>query len=207
MRCSSLVLTLVLALAVTACRPKAPEAPSADAKPVAQAKPMEQPAQPPPAAPDKPAPAAEVDFPDWTGTVDKDLIVGIWNGEEEIGSGWDDAYLFWADGRFEFRYNQMDCAKRTLADKGFWTMDGGSAVLTVHEELIAVGGKVVDADGSCIENKDLIGAEEQSRPVEPPLATRLDLSGLERHPDFDSPILTINKRRFHKKAADPKDYQ
>src|SRR5437016_13646942 len=79
---------------------------------------------------------------------DNTSIVGVWQNQPALGSGWSNTYLFYPDGTFKFFYSQMDCAKRDVSYSGTYTVIGDALRLTKKDKVTVVGGKLQKSAGS-----------------------------------------------------------
>ena len=52
-----------------------------------------------------------------------DSLIGVWQDERIVASGWSNTFLFFKDGTFKYFFNQMDCAKRTISYSGTWRVN------------------------------------------------------------------------------------
>src|SRR5436853_1253916 len=73
---------------------------------------------------------------------DNTSIVGVWQNQPALGSGWSNTYLFYPDGTFKFFYSQMDCAKRDVSYSGTYTVKGDALRLTKKDKVTVVGGEL-----------------------------------------------------------------
>ena len=136
-------------------------------------------------------------------------LVGAWQVTPYLGSGWNDTYLFYPDGKVIFAYNQMDSFKRLQSREGTWTLEGTRLIVTYTKELVTVGGKVnkkaVDGDNGIEGGKDIL------RPLAKPIVLRFTLSAPKkpqknRYGDGAWSLLFENKR-FYKMKNDPKEFE
>lgn len=96
---------------------------------------------------------------------DNTSIVGVWQNQETLGSGWNNTYLFFPDGTFKFFYSQMDCAKRDVSYSGTWAIKNDELRLTKKEKVIVVGGELQKSDGSCASDFMIVGGSEKKMKV------------------------------------------
>ena len=96
---------------------------------------------------------------------DNSSIVGVWQNQPSLGSGWSNTYLFFADGTFKFFYSQMDCAKRDVSYSGTWSVKGDELRLTKNEKVIVTGGELQKSDGSCASDFMIVGGTEKKMKV------------------------------------------
>ena len=103
-------------------------------------------------------------------------LTGIWQDTPEIASGWSYTYQFFADGRFVFHYNQMDCESREVSYSGRWAVQGNSLILSVTQRKVLVGGHFEPANGSCGTDRELVGARLRTIEVKPSQLLKLNIS-------------------------------
>ncbi len=140
-------------------------------------------------------------------------LVGLWEEIPDTASGWADVYLFYPGGRVAYRFNQMDCAKRLLARVGDYRVRGSSLVIRWFAELVAVGGTMEEAAGSCGSDAALEGAEPKLERVREQ-EVRLEVSALAPGEDLDGdgqpegrPSRRFGGKTFWKKSDDPGAYR
>lgn len=105
---------------------------------------------------------------------EKDLV-GVWQDSEGMAAGWSNAFQFFADGRFRFNTNQMNCASRERAYSGTWRIINRQLVLSITERTVTVGGRLVQATGSCGSKYEIEGGRNVSRRVRPATGQSLRL--------------------------------
>ncbi len=66
--------------------------------------------------------------------IDKSSLIGIWQASGGMASGWNDKYIFYSDGTFQFYPNEMVCKKEKVQLVGNWEMDK-VLVLTVNTKI------------------------------------------------------------------------
>ena len=92
---------------------------------------------------------------------DNSSIVGVWQNQAQMGSAWNNTYLFFQDGTFKFFYSQMDCAKRDVSYSGLWSVKGNALKLIMKEKVSVVGGELQKSDGSCVSDFMIVGGAEK----------------------------------------------
>lgn len=136
-------------------------------------------------------------------------LVGVWQKSDVLGSGWDDAYQFFEDGRFIFNANQMVASKREISRSGTWKVTNGRLVLAFEEKVIVKGGKLVK-DSLSADGKGLEGGAKETVKINPPKIERLALVGLQREKWGEKDwrlTLMFGKDRLWKFRDDPSDYR
>ncbi|RPI19580.1 MAG: hypothetical protein EHM58_00830 [Ignavibacteriae bacterium] len=137
--------------------------------------------------------------------VPRDSIVGVWQDNNVVGSGWSNTYLFFKNGTYKFFYSQMDCAKRIISHEGTWESKGEMLKLTREEQRIIVGGKMVRAQGSCYSDSMLIDGHEKTISFSKPKLMELSISRI--FPDTSEnshrPRIYIDAIPFWKFVDDP----
>lgn len=145
-------------------------------------------------------------------------LIGLWQDSPEIASGWSDAYVFFADGRYQFHYNTMDCAGRRVSASGHWQLRPEGLFLTVEERVSLAGGHFEEATGSCGTDKELVDATLTTRHLKRVLTRIAPISPITRvkykHMDFGDggsveaiPRVVIEGRKFWKIDDDPNRYE
>jgi hypothetical protein len=135
---------------------------------------------------------------------DKAEVVGIWQNSPSMGSGWSDAYLFFDDGKFTFRANQMICDKRELSYSGTWEIANGTLKLTILEKVTLEGGDLVEATGSCASDFELVGAETKVNALNEQKS--LSLSAIGKDESTDRNKMKIGDNEFWRMTEDPAAY-
>ena len=90
-----------------------------------------------------------------------DSLVGVWQDERIVASGWSNTFLFFKDGTFIYFFNQMDCAKRTISYSGTWRVNEDELNLTVERKNVIEGGRLVPSDGSCASDSMIVDGVEK----------------------------------------------
>ena len=109
--------------------------------------------------------AAQAQDSNSTKFADNTSIVGVWQNQPTMGSGWSNTYLFFPDGTFKFYFSQMDCAKRDVSYSGLWNVKGDALRLTKKEKVSVVGGELKKSDGSCASDFMIVGGVEKRMKV------------------------------------------
>lgn len=66
-----------------------------------------------------------------TPTLDSKTLVGIWQAGPSMAAGWNDRYHFYADGKFHFYPNQMDCLSDNNEYSGTWEISKGTLSVNI----------------------------------------------------------------------------
>jgi hypothetical protein len=90
-----------------------------------------------------------------------DSLVGVWQDERVVASGWSNTFLFFNDGSFKFFCNQMDCSKRVVSYFGKWKVNEDELDLTIEQRTVIEGGHLELSDGSCASDSMIIGGIEK----------------------------------------------
>jgi hypothetical protein len=107
------------------------------------------------------------DFQPWVennsfNIIQRDSLVGVWQDNNVVGSGWSNTYLFFNNGTYKFFYSQMDCAKRIVSHAGKWSIAGEVLSMEREEQRVIVGGQMILAQGgSCASDSILINGREK----------------------------------------------
>jgi hypothetical protein len=144
-------------------------------------------------------------------------LIGLWQDSPEIASGWSDAYVFFADGRYQFHYSTMDCAKRLVSVSGRWRLTATGLLLTTEDRASLVGGHFETATGSCGTDTDLVDAKLKTRHLQPAVERLVSISPITRvaykhkHDGVGrvstEQRLMIDAREFWKIDDDPNRYE
>ena len=116
--------------------------------------------------------------------VEKELI-GTWQIRPDLGEGWDDAYSFYPDGTYQYRYSQTDSFKSTLSKLGTWTIKDDALILSFSSQVVRNPVDVI----SMKDNHYRIKIEDYIRHTEvidPPLEYHIPLSELNMHYDLST---------------------
>jgi hypothetical protein len=97
-----------------------------------------------------------------------DSLVGVWQDDRIVASGWSNTFLFFKDGTFKFFFNQMDCAKRTVSCSGMWKVNEDELNLTIQRKNVIEGGRLVLSDGSCGTDSMIVDGVEKAVNLETP---------------------------------------
>lgn len=87
----------------------------------------------------------------------QDSLVGIWQDEPVLASGWSNNYRFFKDGSYIFSHNQMNCEDSIIATHGKFRIKGENIVLKQKKLEFISGGELVRASGSCGSMFELVG--------------------------------------------------
>ena len=143
-----------------------------------------------------------------------DDLTGLWHASTSLGSGYNDAWLFFPDGSFLFCRNSMDWQDRLRAFSGTFDVFGDTLRLVITEETVEVGGYLVPSDGytSCASDSMLSDTERVTRPVDPPLTRDMIIDGLGLETMNENPSLPADLMRLDldgkpwwRFAADPEE--
>lgn len=98
-----------------------------------------------------------------------DSLVGVWQDNEIVGSGWSNTFLFFGDGSYTFYVNQMDCSKRLVSYGGIWRISDveEAVIFRVDERVVVEGGKMEKSYGSCASDSMLTGGVNKTVKVTP----------------------------------------
>ena len=97
-----------------------------------------------------------------------DSLVGVWQDDRIVASGWSNTFLFFKDGTFKFFFNQMDCAKRTVSYSGMWKVNEDELNLKIKQKTIIEGGHLEPSDGSCGTDSMIVDGVEKAVNLETP---------------------------------------
>jgi hypothetical protein len=138
-------------------------------------------------------------------------LIGIWQNSPEMAAGWSDNYQFFDNGTFQFNYNQMDCEKRIVYLKGDWTLDKDIVVLSIKEELIIDGGKLVESIGSCGSDSTLEGGKKKTIKLIKPQIKKIKIMVSKKQYSSEMAVVLEHIRLgltdFYKLKDDPHDYE
>lgn len=135
----------------------------------------------------------------------KGELVGIWHASPSVGSGMNDLYRFFADGKFVFEYNQMIGAKRTISFSGKWRIQNQKLILTITKETVIIGGKRVKSEGgSLADGYEIEGGKEITRTLKP-AKTETKILGKLQQGELTK-FISIGKKKYWRLSGNPNDY-
>jgi hypothetical protein len=97
-----------------------------------------------------------------------DSLIGVWQDERIVASGWSNTFLFFNDGNYKYFYNQMDCSKRIVSFSGKWKVNEDELDLTIEQKKVIEGGHLVPSNGSCGTDSMLVDGVEKIVKLELP---------------------------------------
>ncbi|NVO02919.1 MAG: hypothetical protein HXX09_09495 [Bacteroidetes bacterium] len=138
----------------------------------------------------------------------KPNLIGIWQNEPSIGSGWSDNIQFFADGTYKYNYSQMKCDKRIISMQGSWSYEeNGDLKLVVIREIVIEGGKLVPATGSCASKFEIEGGEIKTKIKKIPEINILKLSDFFIDSENNNlETIKFDDNQFWKIEKDPNNY-
>ncbi len=142
-------------------------------------------------------------------TFEKNLI-GIWQvGSPIMAAGWGASYAFFPDRVVIYRPGGADCAQRLKANRGTWIATGTRLDMVFDFKEVLVGGKLVEAVGSCLSEYEIEGATTDRVAIEPPESHTLLIES-QIAPDPESPgakyRVVLDGRTLWRMTDDPADY-
>ena len=132
-------------------------------------------------------------------------MIGIWQAGPSVGSGMDDNFQFFADGKFRFNYNQMDGTKRILSYGGNWKISGVKLILTIEKMTVLIGGKWTKSSGSIATEYEIEGGEILELKISPAKKLKLNLSKFIKEELHQT--TKIDGVKYWKLSSDPKTYE
>jgi len=134
-------------------------------------------------------------------------LVGVWQDNRYLASGWSDVYIFFPDGTFRFHYNQMNCTKRKLSYGGKWKLSGNHVQLTVtDEELLTNVAPDPDEGPDCITGDTVIKKLRTPR-HEGFSVTGVTVLPIEAGAESEPLIRAqFGRRAFWRHRSDPREY-
>ena len=97
-----------------------------------------------------------------------DSLIGVWQDDRIVASGWSNTFLFFKDGTFKFFFNQMDCSKRIVSYSGMWKVNEDELNLKIKQKTIIEGGHLEPSDGSCGTDSMIVDGVEKALNLETP---------------------------------------
>ena len=97
-----------------------------------------------------------------------DSLIGVWQDDRIVASGWSNTFLFFKDGSFKFFFNQMDCSKRIVSYSGMWKVNEDELNLKIKQKTIIEGGHLEPSDGSCGTDSMIVDGVEKAVNLETP---------------------------------------
>lgn len=88
--------------------------------------------------------------------INKQNLIGIWHQCNSMPAGWCDHYHFYSSGKYSLYKSANDCTKTITDESGLWKLQGFQLELTVKEQTILKGGKLVKS-GICAGGQNLEG--------------------------------------------------
>jgi hypothetical protein len=139
-------------------------------------------------------------------TPDITELVGIWQDSPQVAAGWSETYQFFDNGKYIFRYSQMNCTKRLLSYSGTWELKGkNELVLTMTSQTVLEGGTEMPSSGSC--DFEIQGGEVKTIKMGDSQSVELSLSTTERDKmNGDLRKRGFGDRSFWKHEDDPTKY-
>lgn len=132
-------------------------------------------------------------------------LIGVWQASSSVGSGMDDNFQFFADGKFKFNYNQMDGLKRINNYSGNWKVEKGKLVLTITDIEFRLGGRWVRSSGSIATEYEIEGGQIFKKRILPAEKQTLELTGFVREELHKT--TKIDDIKYWKLSGDPKTYE
>jgi hypothetical protein len=123
-----------------------------------------------------------------------------------VAAGWSETYQFFENGKYIFRYSQMDCTKRLLSYSGTWELKGeNKLILTMTSRTVLEGGTEVPSSGSC--DFEIEGGEVKTIELGDTQSLELILSTTKRDKmNGDLRTRVFGDRAFWKHEDDPTKY-
>jgi hypothetical protein len=132
-------------------------------------------------------------------------LVGVWQASSSVGSGMNDNFQFFADGKFQFNYNQMDGTKRIFSYGGKWKIEKGKLILTLEKISFLLGGKWVKATGSIATDYEIVGGKVFDKEIFPIEKHELILGKFIKE-EYQQ-TTKIDGVKYWKMSSDPKTYE
>ena len=129
---------------------------------------------------------------------ENDDLIGIWQANAFMASGWSDRYHFYADGKYHFYPSLMICREKVDEELGEWRVEEGSIVLTITSRVSIMR--------TC--NQNGFGPETDRFVFElyQPETTTLRYASLGRLQDDLYPSMLLEGRQYWKFSDDPTRY-
>lgn len=132
-------------------------------------------------------------------------LVGVWQASPSVGSGMNDNFQFFADGKFRFNYNQMDGTKRILSYGGNWKVSDDKLILTLEKMTVLIGGKWIKSSGSIATEYEIEGGEVLELKISPAKEMKLNIGKFIQEELHET--LEIDGIKYWKLSSDPKTYE
>ncbi|MCS6846891.1 MAG: hypothetical protein RMN52_04155 [Anaerolineae bacterium] len=136
-------------------------------------------------------------------------LVGIWQASPSMGSGWNDTYRFWKDGRFRFHTSQMNCSAREIGYAGSWQIEGQQLILYIVERSVIEGGTLAPAGPACATQYEIVGGNLAVQSLYVPEKKTLALSEIKMDDfgyDLKRPTVFIADQQYWQFDTDPEAY-
>lgn len=135
----------------------------------------------------------------------QDSLIGIWQDEPVLASGWSNNYRFYENGSYIYSHNQMNCEDSIIATHGKFRIKGGLLILKQKQIEFISGGEYVRASGSCGSVFELVGGTPVIRSKRKRNIYSISMISKEsvyEHLDY----ILIGKKKYWKLGWDPNDY-
>lgn len=139
----------------------------------------------------------------------KSSLTGVWNASENVGSGLNNNFRFFDDGRFEFHTNEMLCDLRYLGCSGKYSLEQKKLKFVIDTEWVIEGGTKQKSTGSCASDSEIVGGREVKRAAESGLTRTYDFSGISTLiQTFDErEVISIDNKIYWLISHDPNTYK
>jgi len=133
-----------------------------------------------------------------------DTLVGVWQDNEVVASGWSNTFLFFADGTFKFFYNQMDLRKNQISFSGSWNVDGDGLYFDVKQRSYLEGGRLVENPNGAKGDSMLVDAAQKTKLFNPPEKVEMSISKIYTDTEFAmGKYIYIDAMKFYLMSTKP----
>lgn len=115
-------------------------------------------------------------------------LTGIWQASGSMGSGWNDRYHFYSDGKYHFYPSQIACDSISEEQKGNWNLTDNKLEITV-----------LSVKKGCDNQSVFVQLKEPEDHI-------YNFSNLETQPDDLYPSILFNGKQYWKYSNDPTIY-
>lgn len=135
----------------------------------------------------------------------QDSLVGIWQDEPALASGWSNNYRFFDDGSYIYSHSQMNCEDSIIATHGKFRIKGDLLFLKQKKIEFISGGEYVRASGSCGSVFELVGGIPVIRSKRKRNIYSISMISKDSNQEHLDYIL-IGKKKYWKLGWDPNEY-
>lgn len=130
--------------------------------------------------------------------IEPSSLVGIWQANNMMASGWADRYHFYNDGKFHFYPNQMACKENEEELIGNWEIKGKYLFLIIKSKIVFTNKCIKNIPKQVVNKKNVDLLKEESLNK---IITNLSTANGDNYPS-----VSIGDIQYWKFSDDPTDY-